>query len=96
MLCFLYVVIYEGYPESKFRLRILPLQRCGHDGARVFRVLLILCQGTDAICRHLKSVYASCCVFIIFKEIENPAACEMRSIIRFLNAKNTIFNLFIH
>jgi len=27
-------------------------------------------------------------VFIIFKKIENPAACEMRSVIRFLNAKN--------
>jgi len=24
----------------------------------------------------------------MFKEIENPAACEMRSVIRFLNAKN--------
>jgi len=23
---------YEGYPENKFRLRILLLQRCGHDG----------------------------------------------------------------
>jgi len=30
--------IYEGYPENKFRLRILPLQRCGHDGAHVCRV----------------------------------------------------------
>ena len=34
------------------------------------------------------SVYASCCVFVMFKEIKNPAACEMRSVIRFLNAKN--------
>ena len=24
----------------------------------------------------------------MFKKIENPAACEMRSVIRFLNAKN--------
>jgi len=24
----------------------------------------------------------------VFKKIENPAACEMRSVIRFLNAKN--------
>ena len=31
-------VNYEGYPENKFRLRILPLQRCGHDGAQAFRV----------------------------------------------------------
>jgi len=28
---------YEGYPENKFRLRILPLQRCGHDGAQACR-----------------------------------------------------------
>ena len=29
---------YEGYPENKFRLRILTLQRCGHDGAQACRV----------------------------------------------------------
>ena len=27
-------------------------------------------------------------MFIMFKKIENPVACEMRSVIRFLNAKN--------
>jgi len=27
-------------------------------------------------------------VFIMFKKIKNPAACEMRSVIDFLNAKN--------
>ena len=43
----------------------------------------------DGICRHSNSVYASCCVFIMFKKTENLAACEMRSVIRFLNAKNT-------
>ena len=30
--------MYEGYPENKFRLRILPLQRCGHDGVQACRV----------------------------------------------------------
>jgi hypothetical protein len=30
---------YEGYPESKFHLRILLLQRCGHDGALACRVV---------------------------------------------------------
>ena len=48
--------------------------------------LLILCQGTDTICRH--SVSTHCLVFIMFKKIENPAACEMRSVTRFLNLKN--------
>jgi len=50
--------------------------------------LLILWQGTDGICRHSNSGYASCCVFIMFKKIENLAACEMWSVIHFLNAKN--------
>ena len=50
--------------------------------------LLILFQSTDAICSLSNSVYTSCCVFIMFKKIENPAACEMRSVICFLNAKN--------
>ena len=27
-------------------------------------------------------------MFIMFKKIQNPAACEMRSVIRFLHAKN--------
>jgi len=50
--------------------------------------LLILCKGTDAICRHSNSVYTSCRVFIMFKKTENPATCGMRSVMRFLNAKN--------
>jgi len=50
--------------------------------------LLILWQGTDGICRYSNSVYASCCVFIMFKKIENPTTCEMWSVIHFLNAKN--------
>jgi len=47
-----------------------------------------LCQGMDTIYRHLNSVYTTCCVFIMFKKIENPTACEMRSVICFLYAKN--------
>jgi len=34
----MYACMYEGYPESKFRLRILPLQRCGNNGAQACRV----------------------------------------------------------
>ena len=48
--------------------------------------LLILWQGADTVHRHSNRVYASCCVFM-FKKVENPAACEMRSVICFLNAK---------
>ena len=38
MYVYMYVCMYEGYPEYKFCLRILPLQRCGHDGAHACRV----------------------------------------------------------
>jgi len=62
---------------------MLELQCCSHDGAHVLS-FLILCLGTDAV-RHSNSVYASC-VFM-FKKVENPAACEMRSVICFFNAK---------
>jgi len=31
------LTMYEGYPENKFSLRMLELQRCGH-GAHVCRV----------------------------------------------------------
>jgi len=36
----------------------------------------------------MNSVYTSCCVFIMFKKIENPTACELWSVIHFLNVKN--------
>jgi len=55
---------------------------------RMCAEFLILWQGTNAICRHSNSVDTLCCMFITFKKIENPAACEMRSVIRFFNAKN--------
>jgi hypothetical protein len=30
--------MYEEYPQNKFRLQTLPLQRCGHYGAHACRV----------------------------------------------------------
>ncbi|PNF43400.1 hypothetical protein B7P43_G13911 [Cryptotermes secundus] len=50
--------------------------------------LLVLLEGMDAICRHTNHVYASSYVFTMFKKTEKPTTCEMRSIIRFLNARN--------
>jgi hypothetical protein len=29
---------YKAYPQNKFRLQILSLQRCGHNGAHLCRV----------------------------------------------------------
>jgi hypothetical protein len=36
----------------------------------------------------VKPTYSSSCVFKMFKKIEKPATGEMRSVIRFLNARN--------
>ena len=56
------VTIYEGYPESKLRLLILPPQHCGHKFAHALS-FLILWQGTETICRHSNGVNTSCCVY---------------------------------
>jgi hypothetical protein len=50
--------------------------------------LLVLLEGADAICRQSNHIDASSCVFKMFKNIEKPVACEIRSVIRFLNARN--------
>jgi hypothetical protein len=47
-----------------------------------------LLEGGDASYRQSKHVYALSCMFILFKKIEKPAAYEMQSLIRFLNARN--------
>jgi hypothetical protein len=73
------------YPQSKFCLQILPLQSWW---CACVQSLLVLCEGTDAICRQSNLVYASSCVFTVFKKIEKPTACKIWSVIRFLNAGN--------
>jgi hypothetical protein len=42
----------------------------------------------EAMLRQLNRIYASSCVFTMFKKIEKPATREMRSDIFFLNARN--------
>ena len=44
----------------------------------------------DSLSRHGRNLQTSeqCLPIVLFKKIETPAACEMRSVIRFLNAKN--------
>jgi len=51
-------------------------------------------EFVDSVARHGRNLqtFEQClrivlCV-IMFKKIENPAACELRSVIRLLNAKN--------
>jgi len=36
----------------------------------------------------IQTVFTHCDVFIMFKKIENPTACEMRSVIFFFIVKN--------
>ena len=79
------LTVYDGCPENKFGLRMVELQHCSLDGAHVCQVFWF-CGKAQAVHRHSNSVYASSCVFMFKKE--NPAACEMRSVICFLNAKN--------
>jgi len=76
------VTIYEGYPENKFRLLILPLQRCGHDGVRVCRVCWF-CGKAQTQFADIRTVSTHHVVFIMFKKIENSVAYEMRSVIHF-------------
>jgi hypothetical protein len=50
--------------------------------------LLVFWEGTDAICRQSNRVHALSYAFKVFKKVEEYAACEMRSVIHFLNARN--------
>jgi hypothetical protein len=48
-------------------------------------------EGTDEICRQSNHVYASSCVFKMFKKIEKPAACEMQSVLRTTSVYSATF-----
>ncbi|KAG8259791.1 hypothetical protein J6590_004918 [Homalodisca vitripennis] len=46
------------------------------------------CAQNDAICSEIVVVCCCLCLFKMFKTIERPADCEIRSVIRFLTARN--------
>jgi hypothetical protein len=80
-------ITYEAYAENKFRLQILLLQRCGHYGVRACRVYWSFGRRG----RNLQTIKPSLHIILsvkMFKKIEKPATCEMRSVTRFLNARN--------
>jgi hypothetical protein len=81
-------LIYEAYPQNKFRFANIAAATLLSLWCACVQSLLVLLEGTDAICRQSNHVYATSCVFKLFKKIEKPAACEMQSVIRFLNARN--------
>jgi hypothetical protein len=62
--------------------------RCNAAVTACMQNLLVLLEGTGAIFRQSNHVYSSPCVFKMFKKIEKPVAYEMRSVMRFLNARN--------
>jgi hypothetical protein len=78
---------HKVYPQNTFRVQILPLQCCGHDGAHACRVYWSFGKAWTPFA-HNRTVCTSSCVFTMFKEIEKPAAYEMWSVIHFLNARN--------
>ena len=74
------ITIYEGYPENKLLLWMLPLQCCGHDGAHACQVCWF-CWKAGMQFTDIWKLSTHRVVFIMFKKTENPAACDMRSVI---------------
>jgi hypothetical protein len=79
---------YEAYPQNKFCLKILPLQRCGHYGAHVCRLFWsfwkVRMQFADSWTMFMHHPVCLKCS----RKTEKPTACEMWSVIRFLNVRN--------
>jgi hypothetical protein len=96
-------LIYETYPQNKLHIgpAALRSQWCArvqcllHTCAPLWpqwcarvQCLLVLWEGMGALCRQFNRCCALSCVFTMFKKIEKPILCEMRSVIRFLDARN--------
>ncbi|GFX86093.1 DDE_3 domain-containing protein [Trichonephila clavipes] len=79
--------IYEAYPNTKFRFYLYPLQRSDRSSVHARQTLSIKEKHTCVIFRSLSATYALLCLFTMSVLIENPAACEIKCVIRFRNAK---------
>ena len=66
---------------------MLPLQCCGLNGVYACRVCWF-CGKAWMQFADIRIPFTHRAVCLMFKKTENPTACEMRSVIRFLNAKN--------
>ena len=75
--------MYEAYSKRKYRFQSFPPQRWGRYFANA-RCLPSFIGNT----KKADSVYVLLCVFKMFKMIERPADCKVRSVIRFLNTRN--------
>ena len=65
--------------RASSRLKTVTLRRCSD---------FLYWEATDAISWSSCYVYVCSCALNIFKTIEGAADCEIRSVIRFLNARN--------
>ena len=71
-------VIYSSIPQSD---KSIAFRACALSS-------LIHWQATDTNTRKADSVNVLLCAFKMLKMIERPAHCEIRSVLRFLNARN--------
>jgi len=87
--------MYVGYSESKYRLRIsLAHPRDCHFAHVQWLPLSI--EKPQTPFRDIRVVYVCSCALNMFKTIEGAADCEIRSVIRFLNARNVLPNEIHH
>ncbi|GFW84146.1 histone-lysine N-methyltransferase SETMAR [Trichonephila clavipes] len=78
----------KKFTETKFRFYLYPLQRSDRSSSHARQTLSIKeKKHTCVIFRSLSATYALLCLFTMSVLIENSAACEIRCVIRFLNAK---------
>jgi len=80
----LHIVLYEVRPGSKFRFLFLSRRRRYRN-----HVVISSTRRTNFITTSRLVMYATWSVFKTDNEIGNPATCELRSVIRFLNVSNT-------
>ena len=86
---------YVGYSECKYRLRI----SLTHPETVTLRMCSdFLYQLRSHRCHFVKFVVCLCLFLALnmFKTIEGAADCEIRSVIRFLNARNVLLSEIHH
>jgi len=83
-------LLYVGYSGSKYRLRISLAHPRDCHFAHVQWLPSYNWKDTDAISWNSCYVYVCSCVSNMFKTTEGAADCEIRSVIRFLNARNVV------
>jgi hypothetical protein len=79
---------YEGYPQNKFRLQILPLQRCGHYGTHACRVSWFFWEARAPFADNRTAFTHRPVCLQCSRKSRNPPHVKCSLHIRFLNARN--------